>query len=126
MPMMAAILAAFLGPSGWIHQSLVRLLEAEGVRARATTACTEEELLQACAGGMPSIVSCTHTFPQDGRRGGHLVVLLGERTTASGTRIAFADPSRWGATHHEIESTRFWASWSGRAIVAAPMEEPGM
>ncbi len=112
------------GPSGWVHEALVRLLDEHGVRSRAVADCTPPDLLRACSRGMPSIISCTHTFPEDGRRGGHLVVLLGERSTPTGTYVAFADPSRWGASHHEIESARFWASWSGRAIITEPMEEP--
>lgn len=114
-----------LGPSGWIHSSLVQILAAHGVTVRSTGSATRADLVKACSRGLPSIVSCTLTFPQDGRHGGHLVVLLGERTTSDGARTVFADPSRWGATHQDIESTRFWASWSGRAIVVEPSKETG-
>jgi hypothetical protein len=102
---------------GWLHAGLADLLTELGVPARATGALGPEQLLAACARGLPSIVSCSIGFPEDGQRGGHLVVLLGELPPTTSPRVAFADPSRWGETHRDVESARFWASWSGRAIV---------
>lgn len=102
---------------GWLHAGLADLLTGLGVPARATGSHDPERLLAACARGLPSIVSCSIGFPEDGQRGGHLVVLLGELPPKTRPRVAFADPSRWGETHRDVESARFWASWSGRAIV---------
>ena len=113
----AGVDAGALGERGWIHSGLGEMLTALGVPAHPTGTRSQAQLLDACERGLPSIVSCSITFPEDGSRGGHLVVLLGERSTASGTRTVFADPSRWGETHRSVESQRFWSSWSGRAVV---------
>lgn len=102
---------------GWLHAGLARMLTELGVPAHATGSLSREELLGACARGLPSIVSCSIGFPEDGQRGGHLVVLLGELPPSGSQRVAFADPSRWGEAHRDVDSARFWASWSGRAIV---------
>lgn len=113
----AGIDSGALGEHGWIHSGLGEILTALGVPARPTGSHSRDQLVDACERGLPSIVSCSITFPEDGSRGGHLVVLLGERQSASGARTVFADPSRWGATHRSVESQRFWSSWSGRAVV---------
>jgi hypothetical protein len=55
-----------------------------------------EPLLRLAAEGTPSIISCTLRFPQDGRKGGHLVVFTGEFTQDGARHAGFADPSRWG------------------------------
>lgn len=113
----AGVDSGALGERGWIHSGLAEMLTGLGVPAHPTGSHGRGRLVDACERGLPSIVSCRITFPEDGSRGGHLVVLLGETSSPSGPRTVFADPSRWGAMHRSVESRRFWSSWSGRAVV---------
>ncbi|MCJ0875558.1 hypothetical protein [Streptomyces sp. AP-93] len=107
-------------PKGWHHQGLVNLADGLGLSGVAAHFDSPEPLQRLAQEGIPAIVSCTFTFPEDGRRGGHLVLFRGERIQL-GQRVAgFADPSRWGALHDELPAERFWASWTGRAIILRP------
>jgi hypothetical protein len=56
-----------------------------------------EELGQRLADA-PVIISVSEQFPEDGRRGGHLVVARGYETEAVPT-VHFRDPSRWGGAN---------------------------
>lgn len=108
-------------PSGWVHQGLVDLARAHGLAGEARGFDDTAELVRLAEQGFPSIVSCTFRFPQDGRRGGHLVLFAGEFGTP--TRMAgFMDPSSWGRHQRVVPAERFWASWTGRAIVLQPEE----
>jgi hypothetical protein len=78
-----------------------------------------EELL-ARAGKAPLIVSITEQFPDDGRRGGHLIVVRG-CDDAPDPMVFIRDPSRWGQTHDRVPLSRVTASYSGRAITFPPL-----
>jgi ABC-type bacteriocin/lantibiotic exporter with double-glycine peptidase domain len=107
-------------PRGWTHQGLVQLAGRHGMTGLAEGLEDNEPLLRLAAEGAPSIISCTWRFPQDGRKGGHLVVFTGEFRQAGARHAGFADPSRWGAHHSSLPSSRFWASWTGRVISLKP------
>lgn len=108
-------------PAGWSHAGLARLLERHGLPAQARPVADPAHLASAAAAGRPAIVSVTLGFPEDGRRGGHLVVFAGHLDRRSEPAAQFMDPSQWGRDHWVLPSRRFWASWTGRAILAAPV-----
>lgn len=68
----------------------------------------------------PLIVSATEQFPDEGQRGGRLVVLHGYET-APDPVIHFRDPSAWGQTRDSIPLSRLTPSYTGRAITFAPL-----
>jgi hypothetical protein len=101
---------------GWLHAGLASLGEAHGVRGEALPAPTVDDLrtcLESTAG--PLIASVTRRFPEDGRRGGHLVVVtaVGDGPEAL---ICFRDPDGWGMEEARIPAKRFSASYAGRVI----------
>lgn len=105
-------------PAGWSHAGLARLLERHGLPAQARLVADPADLVAIASAGRPSIVSVTLGFPEDGQKGGHLVVFAGHLD--GGHLARFMDPSRWGRDHWLLPSSRFWASWTGRAILAGP------
>ncbi len=58
----------------------------------------------------------TERFPDDGRRGGHLVVARGYRNRPHEPDILIRDPSGWGQTTTGVPLSRVAASYTGRAI----------
>ncbi|WP_327101424.1 cysteine peptidase family C39 domain-containing protein [Nocardia vinacea] len=104
---------------GWTHAGLVALATRHGLAGTAE-AVDRSTLQGMAADGIPSIISCTWQLPEDGRQGGHLIVFTGEADRDGDTIAGFADPSRWGAEHSEVPARRFWASWTGRAIMLQP------
>lgn len=106
--------------SGWLHHGLVEIGAKYGLEGFATGYRDQQPLEKLASEGIPSIVSCTFKFPEDGRKGGHLVIFAGSFNTSNGWRIGFADPSRWGATNRSVPAIRFWSSWTGRAIILTP------
>jgi hypothetical protein len=68
------------------------------------------------------IISVTEKFPEDGRKGGHLVVARGTAQSAHGSPdILIRDPSAWGQDHDRVPLTRLAASYTGRCITFAPI-----
>lgn len=102
-------------PHGWSHAGLAQVATQHGVfaQARAMSVAEMPTLLRSAG---PLVVSVTHRFPLDGRRGGHLVVVKGRRSRPQPV-IEFCDPSRWGAQHDHVPETRFSASYAGRGVV---------
>lgn len=102
---------------GWIHAGLGELGEQYGFPGVSLPAATVEDL-RYCLDytASPLIASVTRQFPEDGRRGGHLVVV-----TAIGDgpepRICCLDPADGGLGESRIPATRFFASFAGRIIV---------
>lgn len=107
-------------PRGWIHQRLADLAGDYGLVGIATQHRDPGPLRELARQGQPSIVSTTHLLPQDGRRGGHLVVFVGEVEDDAGLQARFMCPSRWGRTTNTVSPERFWASWTGRSVVLRP------
>ncbi|MFE7272978.1 C39 family peptidase [Streptomyces sp. NPDC057623] len=100
---------------GILHQGLADLARRHGVSAAPVALDTEDDLRHLLTTCGPVVVSVTHQFPEDGRRGGHLVVVSGVHRTPEPT-VTFRDPSRWGHTHSEVSVRRFLGSFTGRAI----------
>src|SRR5205807_734787 len=65
--------------------------------------------------GGPLIASVALRFPEDGRHGGHLVVVTAV-DEGLGARVCIRDPSSWGKAEDSISAARFSASYSGRVI----------
>lgn len=110
-----------IGEAGMIHHKLVELAADHGLDGRAVPAPDVAVLARIADEGYPSIVSVSHQLPDDGRRGGHLVVLTGTDTAAA-NGVRFVDPSRWGRTHDRVPRTRLEASYSGRAVLLWPAD----
>ncbi|MFF1570343.1 C39 family peptidase [Streptomyces sp. NPDC058293] len=107
-----------LTPRGVLHAGVASLATEFGVPATAepvTVADLTKRLDDA-----PLIVSVTEQLPDDGRKGGHLVILSGYEDGPDPT-IHFRDPSAWGQTHNRVPLSRLSPSYSGRAITFAPL-----
>jgi hypothetical protein len=108
---------------GWLHAGIARLAASFGIPA-AAEAVTADELPSRLAAA-PLIISVTEQFPEDGRKGGHLVVARGTARTARGSPdVLIRDPSAWGQDHDRVPLTRLSASYTGRCITFAPMPAP--
>ncbi|MCY9827440.1 cysteine peptidase family C39 domain-containing protein [Vibrio splendidus] len=109
-----AIEQEFYTPAGWIHSGLAELLSSRGVPAKAIP-IEQEEICKGLAKGNMYIVSVTHKFPQNGCKGGHLVLLH----SIDGEVVFFNDPSTWGESNKQLEKSVFFSSYSGRSIEVA-------
>ncbi|WP_405968881.1 C39 family peptidase (plasmid) [Streptomyces sp. NBC_00015] len=108
--------------AGWVHAALAELATELGVAAEARPVPVDElaqRLIYA-----PLIISVSEQFPEDGRRGGHLVVAYGYEDALAPV-VLFRDPSRWGQTHGHLPLGRVAASYSGRAIIFEPLTTRG-
>jgi len=127
MAALRMILLAYLGDAppltakGWLHAGIARLAASFGIPAAAEAVAAGE--LPARLAAAPVIISVTEKFPEDGRKGGHLVVAHGTACSArgSGPDIFIRDPSAWGQDHDRVPLTRLSASYTGRCITFAPM-----
>ena len=108
-------------PRGALHAGLAELAASHGVPGRAEP--VEVGDLPARVAEAPLIVSITEQFPDDGRRGGHLIVVRGY-DDAPDPAVFIRDPSRWGQTHDRVPLSRVAASYSGRAITFPPLHQP--
>ena len=68
----------------------------------------------------PLIVSVTIQFPDDGRRGGHLVLLRGYEEGPADPLILLRHPWRWRQAHDRVLLSRLARSYTGRCITFAP------
>ncbi|MBO8171260.1 MAG: C39 family peptidase [Bacillaceae bacterium] len=100
---------------GWIHRGLAELGKRYGLKGHPIAIQNGDHLQQLLETTGPIIASVTHKFPEDGRRGGHLVVVCGRHNENTLT-ISFRDPSRWGQNHSCVSEKRFFSSFSGRGI----------
>ena len=108
---------------GWLHAGLARLAARFAIPATAEAVAADD--LPARLKDAPLIISVTGKFPEDGRKGGHLVVARGTSETADGTLdILIRDPSAWGQDHDRVPLARLSASYTGRCITFAPMPPP--
>lgn len=107
---------------GWVHAAIANLAREFGVVGEAQPVPVEK--LGQHLADAPMIISVSEQFPQDGRRGGHLVVAHGYETEAVPT-VHFRDPSLWGQTHDRLPLSRVAASYSGRAITFEPLARRG-
>ncbi|MEV0850025.1 C39 family peptidase [Streptomyces sp. NPDC049954] len=113
-----AVKNEILTPRGALHAGIARLATELGVLSTAEAVPAEE--LPARLDEAPLIVSVTEQLPEDGRSGGHLVILRGYDSGPDPT-IHFRDPSSWGQSHDRVLLSRLSASYTGRAITFAPL-----
>jgi len=111
-------------PRGWSHAKLATLATGLGLPGMAIAA-DAARLREALRRGSPPIVSVASQLPQDGRRGGHLIVLAGLDDSDPGQPlVGIRDPSRWGEQHRWVPWSRLLASYSGRAVVWGHPDDP--
>lgn len=102
---------------GWTHAGLAAIGGEYGFPGKAIPALTIEDLLTCLEfTGSPLIASVTRQFPEDGRRGGHLVVVTAVDRGPM-PRICCRDPASAGIRETRIPAARFFASFAGRIIV---------
>lgn len=65
-------------------------------------------------------MSVTEQLPEDGRKGGHLIILRGFEDGPDPV-IHFRDPSAWGQKHDRVPLSHLAHSYTGRAITFAPL-----
>lgn len=107
----------YYNSKGWIHQGLADLGKMYGLKASPLIIKDGDQLEHLLATEGPVIVSITHKFPENGSKGGHLIVVCGRNQTSKGNIICFRDPSRWGESNSTVSEDRFFSSFSGRTIV---------
>jgi hypothetical protein len=111
-----------LSDRGWVHAGIARLATSFGIPAEAEAVIADE--LPIRLKEAPVIVSVTEKFPDDGRKGGHLIVARGtDEAGEDGLDILLRDPSAWGQEHDRVPLTRLAASYSGRCITFAPLAD---
>jgi ABC-type bacteriocin/lantibiotic exporter with double-glycine peptidase domain len=113
-----AVKQEVLTPRGALHAGIAGLATDLGVPAHAEPVPAGD--LLARLDDAPLIVSVTEQFPDDGRSGGHLVILHGYEDGADPT-VFIRDPSAWGQTHDRVTVGRLSPSYTGRAITFAPL-----
>ncbi|WP_346779675.1 C39 family peptidase [Streptomyces sp. S3(2020)] len=111
-----------LTPRGALHAGIASLATDLGVPSTAEPVPADD--LTTRLDHAPLIVSVTEQFPDNGRAGGHLVILRGYDDGPDPT-IHFRDPSAWGQTHDRVPLSRVSASYTGRAITFAPLNPHG-
>lgn len=107
---------------GWVHAGIAELATGFGIPARAEPLAAVD--LTARLVDAPLIVSITEQFPDDGRKGGHLVIARGYTDDAD-PDLLIRDPSSWGQSHDRVPLSRLAASYTGRAITFAPLTAKG-
>jgi Peptidase_C39 like family len=118
----AGVSQGALTDRGWLHASIAGMAASYGIPAKAEPAPADE--LPGLLDDAPIIVSVTEQFPQDGRKGGHLVVARGYTGDTPDPDVLIRDPSRWGQEHDRVPLSRLRASYSGRCILFAPLPPP--
>ncbi|MFF8655145.1 C39 family peptidase [Streptomyces huasconensis] len=111
-----------LTPRGALHAGIANMATELGVPSQAEPVPVESLLSR--LDDAPLIVSVTEQFPNDGRSGGHLVILHGYEEAAD-PLIFFRDPSAWGQTQDRVALSRLSHSYTGRAITFAPLTPNG-
>jgi hypothetical protein len=103
---------------GWLHSALAALAADLGLPGQAQAIAPDG--LPARLKDGPLIASVTSRFPDDGRHGGHLVVLRGCELGRADPLILFRDPSQWGQEHDRVPLSRLAQSSTGRCITFTP------
>ncbi|MFJ8384765.1 C39 family peptidase [Streptomyces sp. NPDC094438] len=109
-------------PRGALHAGIATMASDLGVFSRAEPVTTGELLDRLDVA--PLILSVTEQFPDDGRKGGHLVIARGYEA-GQDPEILIRDPSSWGQTHDRVPLSRLALSYTGRAITFAPLKHNG-
>ena len=118
---------------GWLHAGIARLAASFGIPAAAEAVTADE--LPARLAAAPVIISVTEKFPDDGRKGGHLVVARGTACSAPtapghphprpvrlgpGPRPGAAGPAV-GLLHRPVHHLRAHARTSRKAALMIPL-----
>lgn len=103
---------------GWLHAGIADLATDFGVPGHAEPLAAGD--LTGALDDAPVIVSVTEQFPDDGRKGGHLVIARGY-TEGTDPNVLIRDPSAWGQSHDRVPLSRLAASYTGRAITFTPL-----
>lgn len=117
-----AVKQEVLTPRGALHAGIANLATELGVPSRAEPVTAES--LVARLDDAPLIISVTEQFPDDGRKGGHLVIARGYEGGPD-PDVLIRDPSGWGQTHDRVPLNRLTASYTGRAITFVPIKQNG-
>jgi len=102
---------------GWIHLGLANIALKFDLNAKPMAIKDGDELEMLLTKFGPVIVSVTGQLPEDGRKGGHLIVACGRHKENGEFMITFRDPSKWGKSNSIVTEKRFLASFTGRGIV---------
>ncbi|WP_371791836.1 C39 family peptidase [Streptomyces sp. NBC_01471] len=117
-----AVKQEVLTSRGALHAGIANLASELGVASRAEPVPAESLLTR--LEEAPLIMSVTEQFPDDGRKGGHLVIARGYED-GTDPDVLLRDPSAWGQTHDRVPLSRLTASYTGRAITFAPLTQNG-
>ena len=125
VPTLDALLAegiesgAYDAAKGWILRGLLELGRSYGLDGEVFPEASIGFLESLPAAQITPIVSMSCNFPiTPSAKGGHLVVFRGTQVSnAKGEACYCDDPSTQGAIVDEVERTRFWSSFSGRALI---------
>jgi len=111
-----------LSERGWLHTEIASLASSLGVTSQAHAVPAAELPVRLEDG--PLIASVTIGFPDDGRRGGHLVVLRGYERNQADPSILFRDPSAWGQANDRVKLAGLARSYTGRCITFQSLPAP--
>ena len=125
VPTLDALLAkgiesgAYDAAKGWILRGLLELGRSYGLDGEVFPQASIGFLESLPAVQITPIVSVSCNFPiTPSAKGGHLVVFRGTRVSNAKGEVCYCDdPSTQGAIVDEVERTRFWSSFSGRALI---------
>lgn len=106
---------------GWLHAAIAQMACDHGIPASAEPVPVRD--LPGRIADAPVIVSVADQLPQDGRKGGHLIVVHGCEGDGEDPEIFIRDPSSWGQEHDRVPLRRLTASYTGRAITFAPVSK---
>jgi hypothetical protein len=106
---------------GWLHAGIAQMATDYGIPATAEAVPARD--LPGRIADTPVIVSVADQLPEDGRKGGHLIVAHGCDGGSQDPDIFIRDPSSWGQDHDRVPLRRLTASYTGRAITFAPVSE---
>lgn len=102
--------------AGWKHAELASLISDYGINAQAAH-LTEQAVIERVNNGELLITSVTHKFPDDGRKGGHLILVYGASHSQNRTILKFMDPSGWGANNTTVTYEKFCKSFAMKGII---------
>lgn len=101
--------------NGWKHRELASTISDFGIQARSQP-MTMTDVRNLLSENYLIIVSVTHKFPVDGRKGGHLVLIYSIGEIDGEECIFFMDPSGWGKDNTFVTLDRFSKSYSMKGI----------
>jgi len=101
---------------GWKHVELANLISSYGIKAKASP-LPIPTLLKLLSEGYLIIASVTHKFPEEGSRGGHLILVYDVYQSDNQRFIRYMDPSAWGKNNTTVSFDRFCKSFTMNGII---------